>query len=49
MKFTIKEWLLIQKGMIEMLTNDAFRDVLDDEERETVRGIFDKIQSAEIC
>lgn len=48
MKFTIKEWLLIQKGMIEMLTNDVFRDVLDDDERETVRNIFDKIQSAEI-
>lgn len=48
MKFTIKEWLLIQKGMIEMLSNDAFRDVLDDEERETARNIFDKIQSAEI-
>lgn len=44
MKFTIKEWLLIQEGLLEMLTNDA----LDVEERETVRGIFDKIQSAEI-
>lgn len=48
MKFTIKEWLLIQKGMIEMLTNDAFRDVLDDEERKTILSIFDKIQSTEI-
>lgn len=48
MNFTIKEWLLIQKGMIEMLSNDAFRDVLDDEQRETVCNIFDKIQSAEI-
>lgn len=48
MKFTIKEWLLIQKGMIEMLTNDVFRDALDDEQRETVRNIFDKIQNAKI-
>lgn len=48
MKFTITECLLIQKGMIEMLTNDVFRDALDDDERETVRNIFDKIQSAEI-
>ena len=47
MKFTIKEWLLIQKGLIEMLTNDAFHNTLDDE-RETLHNIFDKIQSAEI-
>ena len=48
MKFTIKEWWLIEKGLIEMLTNDAFHNALDDDERETVRNIFDKIQSAEI-
>jgi hypothetical protein len=48
MKFTIREWLLIQRGLVEMLTNDAFRDVLDDDEVEKVRGIFDKINNAKI-
>lgn len=48
MKFTITEWLLIQKGLVELLTNEAFRDALDDDERERVRNIFDKIQSAKI-
>lgn len=48
MKFTITEWLLIQKGLVELLTNDAFSDALDDDERERVRNIFDKIQSAKI-
>ena len=44
MKFTITEWLIIQRGLVELLDSD----VITSEERERVRGIFDRIQSAEM-
>ena len=44
MKFTITEWLLIQKGLVNMLDSDE----LTNEQRELVRGIFERIQSSEL-
>lgn len=44
MKFTITEWLLIQKGLVDMLGSDE----LTNEQRERVRDIFERIQSSEL-
>ena len=44
MKFTITEWLLIEKGLVNMLDSDE----LTNEQRELVRDIFDRIQSSEL-
>ena len=44
MKFTIRGWLLIQKGLMNMLDSDE----LTNEQRELVRDIFDLIQSSEL-
>ena len=44
MKFTITEWLLIQKGLVNMLDSDE----LTNEQRELVHDIFDRIQSSEL-
>lgn len=44
MKFTITEWLLIQKGLVNMLDSDE----LTNEQRELVRNIFVRIQSSEL-